>query len=167
MAENKENPKCENCGVAPEPGKPVNVYNPNTPGHPTKRVAMCPLCAAKEPKATLVSGVEKVPDIAPAVPDDDNVVESKEFGPKTPELIITPKSDVPPTPDAPPEPLKDLGPVPPEVLKQKLAVQEKDHDALVGQRQQLQDKLAQINSVIMVKRGAIAQLRDLLGNAKS
>lgn len=162
MTENKENPKCERCG-----GVPTKVYNPNTPGFPAKRINLCDECAAKDDKAILVAGLDvaakeagNVPVIAPAVPDDDNVVETKEFGPKVAELDVAP-------PDAKePEAPKDLGPVPPEIIKQKLTAQEKDHDALVGQRQQLQDKLAQINSVIMVKRGAIAQLRDLLGNAK-
>lgn len=165
MTENKENPKCERCGEVP-----TKVYNPSTPGFPTKRISLCDKCAAKDDKAILVAGLastpdvsETVPDIAPAVPGDDNVVETKEFGPKPAEPNVAPPEPKVPTPET----HKDLGPVPPDVLKQKLAQQEKDHDTLVGQRQQLQDKLAQINSVIMVKRGAIAQLRDLLGNAKS
>lgn len=162
MAEQKENPTtCERCGAASEPGKPVNIYNPNTSGYPTKRVALCPACAKKDPKATLVRlsdspASEDVPDIAPAVPDDPNVVETTEFAPKVPELNV-----------ATPAPLGDLGPVPPEVIKQKLAVQEKDHDTLMGRRQKLQAQLTQVAELLMIKRGAIAQLRDLLGNAKS
>jgi len=81
-------------------------------------------------------------------------VETTEFAPKVPELNV-----------ATPAPL--LGPVPPEVIKQKLAVQEKDHDTLMGRRQKLQAQLTQVAELLMIKRGAIAQLRDLLGNAKS
>lgn len=160
MAEQKENPKsCERCGSTKEP---INIFNPNTSGYPTKRIALCAKCAAADSKVTFVSGpgiappqeAVDVPDIAPAVPNDPNVVETKEFGPKPQESSV-----------APPEPIGDVGPVPPEVLKQKLAKHEKDHNELVGKRQQLQGQLAQIGDIIQVKRGAIAQLRDLLGNA--
>jgi hypothetical protein len=181
MAEQKENPNsCKRCGSEKQP---INVFNPNTPGHPTKRVALCATCAANDDKVTFVSGpgiecvpdhavpsqaTENVPGIDPAVPDEDNVVETKEFGPKLQDLNVeSPVKINTPVSEATPEPPKDLGPVPPDVLKQKLATQEKDHDTLVGKRQQLQEQLTQINNVIMVKRGAIAQLRDLLGNAKS
>ena len=157
MAEQKENPKCERCGKE----GPVNTYNPNTPGYPTKKVNLCDECAAKDSKAIFIGSPTSdkavdVPNIAPAVPGDPNAVETIEFGPKTTELNVAPVA-----------PVQDLGPVPPDALRQRLAAQEKDHDALIGQRTKMQGKLNEISNIIMAKRGAIATLRDLLGNAKS
>ena len=98
-----------------------------------------------------------MPDIAPAVGEPIPEPQTIEHGPKLQELNVAP-----PEPKAP---VENLGPVPHETLKQKLAAQEKDHDVLVGKRQELQGQLTQISNLIMAKRGAIAQLRDLLGNA--
>ena len=166
MAEQKENPK--SCNLCGSEKPPINTMNPNTPGVPTKRVDLCAACVAKNPEATFVSGPgiappqapESVPPITPAVPGDPSVVETKEHGPKIQDLNVEP-----PAPPATPEPPKGLGPVPEGVLRQKLAKHEQDHNQLLGKRQQLQAQLAQINEVIQVTRGAIAQLRDLLGNA--
>jgi hypothetical protein len=164
MAEPKENPKCDNCGSSEHP---VSIYNPNTPGHPTKRKLMCDKCATEAvPKPTFIelltapiSVPENVPDIAPAVPEPQSDTDTKEFGPKLQELNV-----VPPEPTTP---VQDLGPVPPDAIRQKITAQEKDIDALMGQEQKLQGQLAQLRNIIMAKRGAVAQLRELLGNAAS
>lgn len=173
----EENPKsCERCGSEKQP---INIFNPNTPGYPTKREALCAICAAKDPKVTYISGPgigalvappqapESVPPITPAVPEPPGEVETKEFGPKLAKLDVEP-----PAPVATPEPPGDLGPVPPEIIKQKLAVHEKEHDALIENRRKIQEsisreqqQLVQISAIINAKRGAIAQCRDLLGNA--
>lgn len=178
MAEQKENPtKCERCGSTEQP---INTCNPNTSGYPTKRVDLCSTCIAEDPKVTFVSGPgfvppptpERVPDIAPVVPVDPNVVETTEFGPKLQEPIVEPQTPAGKLTGKDPEPPTDLGPVPPDVLRQKLAKHEDDHNKLMENRKNIlgginkaQEQLAQLNAVIQAKRGAIAQLRDLLGNA--
>ena len=170
----KENPtKCSLCGSEEQP---INVMNPNTSGYPTKRVDLCAVCVAKNPEATFVSGpgiappqdTESVPAIDPAVGSDPNVVETKEFAPKLQDLnVVPPDPKVEPLlPKAPmPDPPGDLGPVPPDVIKQQLDKHEKDHDALLGKRRQLQNQLAQVAELMSQKRGAIATLRGLLGDA--
>ena len=155
----QENPTCDRCGEV----KPTNVYNPNTPGYPTKRINLCDKCAAEDNKATQITSgkPETVPDIAPAVPELVTEPETEEFGPRPA-----------PTNAATPELPKDLGPVPADVIRQRIASHEKDHDALLESRKKLNDRLNQTqtqinqaNALINSKRGAIAELRGLIGDA--
>jgi hypothetical protein len=148
----KENPKCDRCG-----GGPTNLYNPNTPGFPTKRVNMCDKCATEaSPKPTLVEAAgkpasvdEKVPDIAPAVPEPDIKTSKAEFAPKVTDVPVVSAG----------------GQVDVQAVKQKITAQEKDVDRLLVNRQKLQDQFTEITNMIIAKRGAIAGLRDLIKNA--
>ncbi len=159
----KENPtKCQRCGSEQQP---INVFNPNTPGVPTKRVDLCATCTARDPQVTFVSGpgigigapdAENVPDITPAVPLPATDGQIKEFGPKVPELTVPPVDGKPA--------ISVTGHIANQTVEQKIAAQEKDIDTLIGKRRQMQAQLNEITNMIIAKRGAVAGLRDLLGN---
>ena len=178
MAEQKENPtKCERCGSEKPP---INEMNPNTSGYPTKRVDLCAVCVAKDPEATFVSGPglgapvtpESVPDMVPVVPDDPNVVETKEFAPKLQELNVEPQTPAGKLTGKDPEPPKDLGPVPPDVIREKIAAHEANLDKVIEirrkiviEREQLNSRFNQVVAQINIEKVAIATLRGLLGDA--
>lgn len=161
----QENPTCDRCG---RDGKdhPTNVYDPNTSGYPTKRTNLCDECATKDNKATLITSgkPETVPDITPAVPEQADEVETIEFGPNVPELIVPPVDGQPAigTPVL----------ISKQAVEEKIAGHEKDLDTLLENRQKLQSQIPpswqkQNNAnenQISIQRVAIAALRDLLGN---
>jgi len=128
--------KCERC----ETDAPAKVYNPSIAGQPDKRIALCDECATKDPKVVL---------------DKSGIPE---------ETIVTSKSK---SPKASKNKAKDVEtkPIDRVDIRNKIDAQEKDVDKLLGQRVKLQQQLTQLQEIIVAKRGAIAGLRDLLGDS--
>lgn len=169
-----EQRKCSRC----ESGKPAKTYDPRTPGHLDKTVDLCDDCAAKDPKVVLLDN--EVPKIEPAVPTPANEPEkpdiiefaTEEHGPKIPDPISipTPKS-VPPTVPVEEKPVS-TEPIARQEIRDKLAKHEEQLNQLLESRQRIlaqipQKSLAQLNQVntlMDVKKVAIAALRDILGN---
>jgi len=173
MAELKKN--CQRC----ESSEEAKEYDPRTPGHPHKRIYLCKECGDADPKAVPIDNV--VPTIDPAVPSEDSEFETQtkdevfateEHGPATPEPISipTPKDAPPEEPQGEntnPRPVDkpvSTEPIERQIIRDKLAKQEGDFSKLIESRQAIVAKLTQVNSLIEIKKGAIAALRDALGN---
>jgi hypothetical protein len=157
MPENENPIKCERC----ESDEPAQVYDPRTPGHPHKRVSLCDECAKKDPKVVLVTTAKEGTKIA--TPKDASELPDTE---KVSEMVAAPASN-PKRPKASQNKAKDVEtkPVDRVDIQNKIAEQEKDIDNLLKSRQEVQQNLFKLNDIIIAKRGAVAGLRDLLGDS--
>jgi hypothetical protein len=159
MPEN-ENPQksCDLC----QSKEPALEYDPHTPGHPHKRVNLCAECAKKNPTyAQCVTAQPEVvvPVIEPAVP------ETKEFAPATQPPIEIPKEpEMANKPKATENLAADVEkpPVMRQEIQKKIDIQKADLQKLATRRNELQQQLESCEREIIARRGAIAQMNDLL-----
>lgn len=164
--------KCQTC----ESTEPAKEYNPHTPKHPDKIVILCDKCAEADPRATLKTPVE-VPEIEPAVPDAENLVETIKFPPKESgePSITTPKNAPPATEDiAPaPEPINTDGSIPRSEIVDDLKRRESDvakllesHRSLITEQRAVANKISTCLKILAIQQGAVAQLKSTLGIGK-
>jgi len=169
--ETQEQLKCDRC----DSDKPALIYDPRTPGHPNKRVNLCDECAVKDNKAVLVGGPGVPPEVTKdyeatigpePILDDVNEIETIKFEPKTPEAIeeriVTPKSKLKSSENLAEN--VETKPIDRVDIENKIKKHEKDLDTLLAKRREIQGQLEQVSAVIAVTKGAVAGLRDLLGN---
>lgn len=141
--------KCQNCEN--KENLPVKTYDPWTPGHPDKRVPLCDKCGEANPKAVLDATIA---DIRAEETEQKEPIEDK---------IVTPKSKVP---KASENKAKDVEtkPVDRVDIENKIKQHEEDLNKLLQKRQELRAQHEQVVTMIDAKKGAVAGLRDLLGN---
>lgn len=139
---------CERCST----DKEARRYDPRVLSRPTKRVWLCDECAAKDPKATL---------------DEEQTMPTKKVESKVKEIVdLTPPNEKPvekPVEPLPKTPKPDGGAVNKDEIWKKLKTHEEDVDKLFASRAKLIKQLQGVNEMIVVKKGAIASLRDVLG----
>jgi hypothetical protein len=153
--------KCDRC----ETTEMAREYDPRTPGYPHKRVNLCDKCGERDPKAVLIA--DQQGGIAPVIATPKNAPERNEIEtikfPQTPVAVVdNPKSK---RPKASENKAKDVEtkPIDRVDIEKKIEEQEKDLDTLLRKRQTFQQNINQLSDMIMAKRGAVAQMRELLG----
>ncbi len=154
--------KCDRC----ESQEEAKAYDPRTAGHPHKKVDLCGKCAAKDPKAVLIDNV--VPKIEPALPSEPKTVSiptPKNAPPQDVDKPVVVETDEPAPSPASNEPIDR------QVIRDKLAIAEKELNSAIeskrrvlGQAEQVKSQLVQVQNVINVKSVEIASYRGILGN---